>query len=156
MNLARVIRLDESDPRVMAPAAEPGEWAISGAFEFTQWREDDLQGPRAQAFANGWLGLESFGRATLVAVTPVTEGELTALTGRLTQHFLTRYDAPDEAAARSVAEEELAQMRDLCDGQEANTILVVERALEEIGVRERVRVIQPSDAPLSAIASHGS
>jgi len=154
MNLARVIRLDDSDLRVMDLPAEPGEWAIAGAFEFTQWTESDLQGPRAQGFLNGWLGLGSFGRATLVAVTPLTEGELAALTERLTQHFLQYYGAPDEVVARAVAQDELSQMRDLCDGQDVNTLLVVERSLEDIGVRERVRVISPSDASLADLTGH--
>lgn len=156
MKLARVIRLDESDLRVMDPPAEPGEWAISGAFAFTRWTEADMQGPRAQEFANGWLGLESFGRATLVAVTSLTEDELGALTARLARHFLEHYEAPDEAAAKRVAREELAQMRDLCDGQEVNALLVVERSLEEIGVRERVRVIPSSDASLADLTGQGA
>ena len=32
---ARVIRLDDSDLNVFEPAAEIGEWAISGAFAFS-------------------------------------------------------------------------------------------------------------------------
>ncbi len=155
MKLARVIRLDDSDLRVMDPAAAPGEWAISGAFAFTRWTPDDLEGARAQAFANGWLGLDSFGRATLVAVAPVTQAELAAAADRLTQHFIDHYDPPDAAAARAAAEDELAQMRELCEGQDPNTLLVVERALEEVGVRERVRVIRPSDASLAGLAGQG-
>ena len=41
---ARVIRLDDSDTNVFDPAAEPGEWAIPGTFEFANWTEADLEG----------------------------------------------------------------------------------------------------------------
>ena len=95
MKLARTLRLDESDENVFETPAEPFEWAISGAFEFSDWTEADLTGKRRQAFANGWLGLESFGRATLVAVTAISEAEYAALVDRLCAHFVERYGAPD-------------------------------------------------------------
>jgi len=34
VKLIRTIRLDPSDTFVFARAAEPGEWAVSGAFVF--------------------------------------------------------------------------------------------------------------------------
>ena len=43
--------------------------AVSGAFAFSNLAEGDLTGKLRQEFANGWLGLESFGRATFIAVT---------------------------------------------------------------------------------------
>ena len=44
MKLARVIRLDESDLNVFEVPGEAGEWAISGAFEFSDWTEAHLTG----------------------------------------------------------------------------------------------------------------
>ena len=41
MKLLRTIRLDPSDTFVFEHAAEPGEWAVPGAFVF--WNEDVLQ-----------------------------------------------------------------------------------------------------------------
>lgn len=155
-SFARVVRLDESDLNVYAVAAEPGEWAISGAFEFSNWSEAELTGKRRQAFANGWLGLDSFGRATLVAVSAITDAELVALTEALAAHFVTRYGAPSVDAARPVAAEEIAQMRSLCEDHAPNTLLFVERSLEAIGVRERFRPIKPRDASLESFAVHGS
>ena len=38
MKLIRTIRLDPSDTFVFDKAAEPGEWAVSGAFAF--WNRD--------------------------------------------------------------------------------------------------------------------
>lgn len=156
MRLARTLRFDESDERVFERAAEPGEWAISGAFEFSNWTEDMLTGQRRQAFANGWLGLDSFGRATFVATAKIEEAEYAALIERLAAHFVDVYGAPDLAAARLVAEEELRYMRELCEEHDANTLLVVTRRLVEAGVSETFRVIRPQDATLEMVAIHGT
>ncbi|MEL7153848.1 MAG: DUF6505 family protein, partial [Pseudomonadota bacterium] len=75
MKLARTIRFDESDDNVFERTAQPDEWAVSGAFEFSNWSQDDLTGKARQAFSNGWLGLETFGRSTFVAVSEITDAE---------------------------------------------------------------------------------
>jgi len=134
MRLARTLRFDDSDERVFEHAAEPGEWAISGAFEFSNWAEADLTGKRCQAFANGWLGLESFGRATFVAA----------------------YGAPDLAAARPVAEDELRFMAEMCADHDPNTLLVVNRELVAAGVGESFRAIKPAEATIDMVAIHGT
>jgi hypothetical protein len=156
MRLARTLRFDESDGRVFERAAQPGEWAISGAFEFSNWTMEMLTGPRRQAFANGWLGLDSFGRATFVATAKIEEAEYAALVERLAAHFVDAYGAPDLAAARPVAEEELRYMRELCEEHDPNTLLVVSRRLIEAGVSETFRVIRPQDATLEMVAIHGT
>lgn len=156
MKLARVIQLDISDSQVFERSCEAGEWAISGAFEFADWGEDALQGKPRQAFANGWLGLTSFGRSTFVAVAKITEAELAQLELDLAAHFVSQYGAPDEATARAAAAQELAHMQGMCDDQVDNALLVVERVLEDNGIREKFRVIPPQDAPLEAFAVHGS
>ncbi|MCG6904445.1 MAG: DUF6505 family protein [Rhodobacter sp.] len=153
---ARVIRLDESDTKVFETAAEIGEWAISGAFAFSDWTEADLQGKSRQAFANGWLGLESFGRSTFVAVAPITPREIETLTQALAQHFADAYGAPSPEAALPVAAQEIRQMQDMCEDHVPNTLMVVERSLEDVGIREKFRVIRPRDAGLEAFAVHGS
>ncbi|MFQ5763830.1 MAG: DUF6505 family protein, partial [Rhodospirillales bacterium] len=68
MRFPRTIRLDESDRRVFERAAEPGEWAIPGTFVFADADPATLSGKARQAFAHGFLGLESFGWSTLVEV----------------------------------------------------------------------------------------
>ena len=156
MKLARTLRLDESDLNVFETPAEPFEWAISGAFEFSNWTEADLTGKRRQAFANGWLGLESFGRSTLVAVTAISPQEYAALIDRLCAHFVERYGAPSVEAARGPAEEELAHMRAMCEDHEDNALLTVERTLVEMGVKESFRAIVPREASLEQFAVHGS
>lgn len=155
MNLARVIRLDESDTEVYDPVAEPGEWAIPGTFAFSNWTEAELVGPARQAFAHGWLGLESFGRASVVAVAPITEAERDALVERLAWWFTEAWGAPHMDAARPVATEEIDHMISLCEGQAQNTLIVLERELTEGGVRDRFRLVPPQGAPLEAFAVHG-
>ncbi len=156
MKLARTIHFDESDRNIFSRPAESGEWAIPGGFEFSNWTEADLTGKARQAFANGWLGLDGFGRATLVAVAQIEAAELDELADRLAQHFVTVYGAPDFQAAGPVAREELAYMAELCEDHDPNTLLVVQRELTESGVRESFRAIVPSEAELDLVAVHGT
>ena len=156
MNLARAIHLDESDKLVFHHPARTGEWVISGGFEFSNWGEGDLTGKARQAFANGWLGLETFGRVTFAAVTRIEPVEYKALADALAQHFVTLYGAPDLDSARVVALDELQHMVDMCDGQDANTILTVARELSESGVRESYRIIESREAELIQLAQHGT
>lgn len=155
MRLARTIRFDASDENVFDVAAEPGEWAISGAFEFSNWTEADVTGKRRQAFSNGWLGLESFGRATFVAVADITQAEYDRAVEALARHFVEAYGAPSPEAARPVAAEELADMRAMCEDHDPNTLLIVSRELVPAGVSEAIRTISPQDAPLEIVAIHG-
>ena len=156
MKLARAIHFDESDQRVFANPARTGEWCISGGFEFSDWTEADLTGKARQAFANGWLGLETGGRATFVAITQAEASELDTLAQLLAHHFVTYYGAPSVAQAMPVAREEIAQMAELCEDHDPNTLLTVARELTDAGVREAYRVIQPQDADLDQFAIHGS
>ena len=155
MNLARAIHFDESDIQVFHNPARTGEWAISGGFEFSNWGEGDLTGKARQAFSNGWLGLETFGRVTFVAVTKVEEAEYNALLDQLAQHFVDVYGAPSLDAARSVAVDELEHMAELCEEHDPNTLLTVARELTDSGVAEAYRVIQAPDAELEILAVHG-
>ena len=156
MKLARTIRFDESDDNVFERTAQPDEWAVSGAFEFSDWTEGDLTGKARQAFANGWLGLESFGRSTFVAVAEITEAEKQAATQALAQHFVDRFGAPDLNAAMPVAVEEIEYMQAMCDDHDANTLLIVERTLVDAGVNEAFRSIKPQNAELDLVAIHGT
>lgn len=156
MLLARAIHFDESDMNVFHRPARTGEWAVSGGFEFSNWSEADLIGKARQSFANGWLGVETFGRVTFVAVTQIEQNEYEAITEALARHFVEMYGAPSIDAARSVAAEELAHMADLCADHEPNTILTVLRELTDAGVREQYRFIEAADAGLDQFAIHGS
>jgi hypothetical protein len=152
--LARAIHFDESDMNVFHNPARTGEWAVSGGFEFSNWSEGDLVGKARQAFANGWLGVETFGRVTFVAVTRIEPVEYDALIAHLAQHFVEVYGAPSVEAARPAAIEELEHMAELCADHAPNTVLTVLRELTEAGVREQYRYIEANDAGLDQFAIH--
>nr|WP_321253428.1 DUF6505 family protein [uncultured Ruegeria sp.] len=156
MKLARAIHFDESDMNVFQSPARTGEWCISGGFEFSNWGSADLAGKARQAFANGWLGLETFGRVTFVAVTKVEPSELEQIAQSLADHFVRFYGAPSIDAALGVAQAEIDHMSGLCEEHAPNTLLTVARELTDSGVHEAFRVIVPQDAELEALAVHGS
>ena len=104
-------------------------------------RPADLTGKARQAFANGWLGLESFGHATPVTVAPVETRRYAVLAESLAAHFVAHYGAPDRRSALPAAEAELAFMAELCAGHADDTLLSVQRELTDAGVREHCRVI---------------
>ena len=156
MKLARTLRLDISDDTVFEMPAPSGEWAISGGFEFSNWTEADLKGKARQAFSNGWYSIESGGRASFVGVCNITEAELEQLRQTLAQTFVECYGAPEIDAAYPVACNEIDQMRSMCEDFEDNTLLMVSRALTELGVEEAYQSRAPQDASLEAFAVHGS
>ena len=156
MKLARAIHFDDSDTRVFHNPARTGEWCVTGGFEFSNWGEADLVGKARQAFSNGWMGVETFGRVSFVAVTQIEAAEQAAVTEMLAQHFVDIYGAPDLAAARAVAAEEVAYMAELCADHAPNTLLTVARELTPAGVRESFRVIEAQEADLTQFAVHGS
>lgn len=155
MLLARAVHFDDSDSRIFHRPAVTGEWAISGGFEFSNWTEADLTGKARQAFVNGWLGLDSFGRVTFVAVARIEPAEHAALTRALAGHFVSHYGAPSVEAALPAAAEELRQMADLCADHDPNTVLTVSRRLTGAGVAEAYRFIRAQEADLAAFAIHG-
>lgn len=156
MMLARAIHFDESDMNVFHVPARTGEWCLSGGFEFSNWTDADLTGKARQAFTNGWLGLETFGRVSFIAITQIEPAEVDALIENLAHHFVEIYGAPSLNDAKSVAKDEIIQMVEMCEGQSANTLMTVTRELTEAGVKESFRTIEPQDAGLDQFAIHGS
>jgi hypothetical protein len=142
----RTIRLDPSDTVVFAHAAAPGEIAVVGSFMF--WDEDPaaLTGKARQAFRAGFLGLASFGFATLVTVGQATAEERNDARAA---HIRTRLGAPDDATATAAAEEELAFAESLAEGHAPGTVIALSRSVEAEGVRERFRTLRPKGAPQS-------
>ncbi|NWM88894.1 hypothetical protein GY653_25755, partial [Escherichia coli] len=65
MKLLRTIALDPSDTFVFDAAAEPGEWAVSGAFRFYDRDPAALTGKDRAAFRSGFVGVQSWGWSTL-------------------------------------------------------------------------------------------
>ncbi|MGI9424020.1 MAG: DUF6505 family protein [Hyphomicrobiaceae bacterium] len=157
----RTIRFDGTDDFVFEPAARASEWAISGSFVFADMDETVLVGKTRQAFANGFLSLESFGWSTFVCVSQITATRLSELESVLAQHFVDRYGAPDLQAAVPAACAEIAFVEDLIADVPINTIFAVQRTMQEDGaIREQFRKIEQriSGGPIYAKAweaSHG-
>ncbi len=143
MRFLRVVRFDASDDHVFTNTAQADEIAISGAFEFSDITEQALKGKVRQAFSNGFMGLTSFGRATFVAISDITDIEFEQMIENLTRHLIDNYGAPDRQAAQSAAREEAVFIMDLCKDNLLNTILAVSRTLDEGGIHEEFRIIKP-------------
>jgi hypothetical protein len=147
MKLLRVIRFDHSDDHVFARAAAAEEWCIPGGFEFADLEQADLTGKTRQAFANGFLGLPSFGRSTFATVAEITDAESRALADMLARHLEEFYGAPDHEAALVAAEGELNFAADLCADKPINTVFIVRRTLDEGQIHEEFREIAPPGEP---------
>lgn len=144
MKLPRTIRLDASDTRIFARAAEPGEWAVTGTFAFVDSIPGELDSKSQLAFKSGWLGLGSFGFSTLVQVSVVPEGEDEAAARALAAHLFEVYGAPDMLMALTAAKSEIAYAASLCD-QPAGTLLAIEREMSDDGISEKIRVMPRPD-----------
>ena len=88
MKLLRTIRLDTSDSFVFEIPAQPGEWAVSGAFAFAHADLTRLQGKARTAFRAGFLGLESLGRSTLAQIVETNEKEHSSVVGLLAMQLV--------------------------------------------------------------------
>ena len=151
MNLMRTIRLDLSDTFVFDPAAEPGEWAVSGAFAF--WDRDPavLEGKRRTAFRSGFLGLESLGWSTLVQIVEATPEDRANVVELLAQQLVEKFGAPNLQAAAAAAEEEVAFAESLCT-QPKDTLIAVHRTYENGQVREQFRTLHAREGARPARA----
>jgi Family of unknown function (DUF6505) len=154
LKLPRTIRLDPSDTFVFERAAEPGEWAVSGAFVYGNQDPATLLQKQRVALPSGFLGIASLGWSTLAIVTEATETERQAMVERLAAQLLEKFGAPDAAAACAAAEEEVAFAASLCD-HPAQTLLAVQRTVEDGEIRERFRTLKPREAAESSDSLHG-
>jgi len=146
MRLMRTIRLDPSDTFVFEQAAEPGEWAVSGAFVFWDVDPAKLEGKQRSAFRSGFLGVESFGWSTLVQIVEAKEEDRAAVVETLAGRLIERFGAPDLAVARKAAEEEVAFAASLCD-HPSDTLVAVHRTHEDGSIREAFRTLRPKGGP---------
>ncbi|WP_114394812.1 DUF6505 family protein [Oleisolibacter albus] len=142
--LPRTLRLDASDRFVFDMAAEPGEWAVSGAFAFLGGDPAALTGKRRQAFSNGFLGLDSLGWSTMVTVATATADEAAAAVRALARRLVEDFGCPTAEMARAAAAEEVAFAAELCREHPPGTLLAVSRRVEADGqIREAFRVVPP-------------
>jgi hypothetical protein len=152
MKLLKTIRFDASDERVYELAATPEEWAVSGAFAFAGLGPEAIVGKARQAFANGFLGLCSFGRSTFATVAEATPADLQGIEGALALHFVAEHGAPGLEAALPAAKEEARFVLDLCRDAPINTVFTVRRTRDAQGrIKEEFRTIRPpTGEPLHA------
>jgi hypothetical protein len=141
VKLLRTIALDPSDTFVFDVAAEPGDWAVSGAFRFYDRDPAVLTGKDRTAFRSGFLGVQSWGWSTLVQIVHATEDDRRALVEFLAQQLVDKFGAPDLATARPAAEEEVAFAESLCT-HPISSLIAVHRAVEGGEVRESFRRLQ--------------
>jgi hypothetical protein len=146
IKLLRTIALDPSDTFVFDPAAEPGEWAVSGAFRFWDGDPAMLEGKARSAFRSGFLGVQSWGWSTLVQVVEASADDRAAVAELLAQQLVNKLGAPDLVTARQAAEEEVAFAQSLCDHPK-DTLIAVHRMAENGEVRETFRTLQPRNGP---------
>jgi Family of unknown function (DUF6505) len=144
VKLLRTIRLDASDSFVFEKSAEPGEWAVSGAFAFARCDPANLRGKARTAFRAGFLGLGSLGRSTLVQIVEAHEGDRRAVVDMLAAQLVERFGAPDLATARLAAEEETSFAASLCD-HSPGVLVAVTRSHENGTIREVFRTLRPRE-----------
>jgi hypothetical protein len=143
MKLLRTIQLDASDSFVFDRAAAPGEWAVSGAFAFLNRDIPALPGKTRAAFRAGFLGVGSLGRSTLVQIVDATKQDHADVVDLLATQLVEQFGAPDLAAAREAAKEEVAFAASLCD-HPAGVIVAVTRSVEGGSIREAFRSLRPA------------
>jgi len=151
LKLLRTIRLDASDTFVFEAAAEPGEWAVSGAFVFWNRDEASFQGKARSAFRSGFLGVSTLGWSTLVQIVEANEEDRRAVVESLASQLMTHFGAPTIDDATAAAEEEVTFTESLCT-QPVDTLIAVHRSFEEGAVRESFRTLRPRNGPKPARA----
>jgi hypothetical protein len=142
VKLIRTIRLDASDTFVFENAAEPGEWAVSGAFVF--WNRDaaTMEGKARTAFRSGFLGISTLGWSTLVQIVEASDNDRLAVINTLAKQLVANFGAPTIDDAVAAAEEEVTFVESLCT-QPSDTLIAVHRTFDEGAVRESFRTLRP-------------
>jgi uncharacterized protein DUF6505 len=141
VKLLKTVRADTSDTFVFDKAAEPGEWAISGALLFANLDPATLSGKPRTAFRSGFLGIGSFGWSTLAQIVEVSDGQRSTAVEQLAAQLVERCGAPDLATARPAAEAEIAFAASLCE-HPPGMLIAVSRRYENEAIRESFRTLQ--------------
>jgi hypothetical protein len=153
VKLLKTVRADPSDTFVFERAAQPGEWAVSGAFAFAHLDLATLAGKARAAFRSGFLGVQSLGRSTLVQVVEASDQECREATQLLAQRLVESFGAPDLATARPAAEEEIAFAASLSH-HPAGMLVAVARRYDNGETHESFRTLSPrlSTGPIRVFA----
>lgn len=141
--LPKIVRLDDSDLQVYEHPAEPGELAVPGGFEFLYNSIESLAGKRLQAFLNGFLGIKTSGRSTLVAITNLNSDEYQNAINQLTVNILSNHGVAERSLALNMATEEIRYAESLCEHEEG-TILALEREFTKDEIKESFKKFVPA------------
>jgi hypothetical protein len=141
VKLLKTVRADPSDTFVFDKAAEPGEWAVSGAFMFANLDPATLTAKTRAAFRGGFLGVDSFGWSTLAQIVEVSAEQRAAAVEQLAARLVQCCGAPDQLTARLAAEEEIAFAASLGDHPQG-MLIAVSRRYENEATRESFRTLQ--------------
>jgi Family of unknown function (DUF6505) len=119
------------------------------------WNQDlaGLGQKQRVALRSGFLGIDSLGWSTLAIVTEASEAERQAMVERLAGRLLEKFGAPSIEVARGAAEEEIAFAASLCD-HPPQTLLAVQRSVEDGEIRERFRILKPRETAADADRLH--
>jgi hypothetical protein len=146
VKLPRTIRLDPSDTFVFEPAAEPGEWAVTGTFIFADGNPAELAGKARAAFRSGFLGVTSLGWSTLVQIVEASDDDRLAAIDTLAKQLVAHFGAPSIEDAVAAAEEEFEFAASLCN-HPLDTLIALHRSHEGGEIREAFRTLRPKDGP---------
>ena len=149
MKLARTISLDISDSRSFVAAAPPGELAVTGTFVFSNGTPLELTGKDKIAFRESWLGIGSFGNATFVQVTSISQKEFDDAQRMLAEYIFKKYEPPGMLDAVQAARIELEDMVRLCE-HPGGTLLAIKREIAVDGIKEQIHVIKSENQGLHA------
>jgi hypothetical protein len=142
MKLIRTIQLDPSDTFVFERAAEPGEWAVPGAFAFATMDVASLEGKKRAAFRSGFLGIDTLGWSTLAQVVEASEDDRAAAVALLAHRLVERFGAPGLDAAKAAAEEEIAFAASISNHPKGMLVALARR--HDAGdIRETFRTLAP-------------
>jgi hypothetical protein len=144
VRLLRAVRFDATDERVFPAAAADGEWLVTGSFLWAGVDPATLEAKARLAFAQGFLGIESFGFASLAAAGRIEPDVFRALEDRLVERLLERAGAPDRAAALAAAAELLADSMALARHLPPGALLAIERRIDPSSgaLAERIRKLE--------------
>jgi hypothetical protein len=146
LKLLRTIRLDPSDTFVFEQTAEPGEWAVTGTFVFSEDDPGKLEGKARAAFRAGFLGVQSLGWSTLVQVVEASEDDRVTAIDALARQLVAHFGAPTMKDAVAAAEQEFEFAASLCNHPH-DTLIAMHRSVEDGDIRERFRTLRPKEGP---------
>src|SRR5262249_17746271 len=127
---------------VFERAADPGEWAVSGAFMFADADPDALAGKSRAAFRGGFLGVASLGWSTLVQIVEATQEDRDRLVDTLGRQLHEARGAPHSAAGRAAGEGGAAVAASLSDPPR-DPLIAVRRPFEDGATRGAFRPPPP-------------